>query len=126
MSHTQISEEIARLKDVLEQERHFLLSGQPLETATLLGVKLAAMEELEKAFGSLAPEDIPSPYRREMAGIVEAAKENAIHFEAVQNGLRQAISRMESLHASAYVGSYTQTGGKVAFTEVTGQFLKKA
>ena len=37
-----------------------------------------------------------------------------------------ASVRLESLHASAYVGSYTQTGGQMAFTEVTGQFLKKA
>lgn len=126
MSHAQISEEITRLKDVLEQERHYLLSGQPLETATLMEAKLAAMDGLERAFGSLEPDDIPSLYRRDMAGIVQAAKENAVHFEAVQNGLQQAISRMKSLHASAYVGSYTQTGSKVAFTEVTGQFLKKA
>ena len=46
--------------------------------------------------------------------------------KAIQNGLRRAIERVESQHANAYVGSYTQTGGKVAFTEVTGHFLKKA
>ena len=61
-----------------------------------------------------------------MMDIVSMAKENAVHFEAIQNGLRRAIQRLESQHANAYVGSYTQTGGKVAFTEVTGQFLKKA
>jgi hypothetical protein len=61
-----------------------------------------------------------------MAEIVGLAKENAIHFDAIQNGIRRAIQRLESQHANAYVGSYTQTGGKVAFTEVTGRFLKKA
>lgn len=126
MSDAGIREEIFRLKEVLEQERRFLRSGQPQETASLMPAKLSAMEELEKAFGSLEPDDVPSLYRQDMVGIVRAAKENAVHFAAVQNGLRQAISRLESLHATAYVGSYTQTGGKVAFTEVTGQFLKKA
>lgn len=126
MSSAGIREEIDRLKQALEDERTLLLSGQARETASLMAVKLAAMEELEKAFGTLEPDDVPALYRDDMIGVVRLAKENAIHFEAIRNGMRRAIHRLESMHANAYVGSYTQTGGRMAFTEVTGGFLKKA
>ena len=126
MTHAHIKEEIARLKQALADESQLLRSGQARETAALMPDKLGAMDELEKAFGSLEPDVVPAIYRSDMVEIVQLAKENAVHFEAIQNGMRRAIQRLESFHASAYVGSYTQTGGKVAFTEVTGQFLKKA
>jgi tRNA isopentenyl-2-thiomethyl-A-37 hydroxylase MiaE len=126
MSQTHIKEEIARLKEALLQERHLLLSGQAQETAALMPGKLGAMDELEKAFGGLDAETVPSLYRNDMIEIVQLARENSVHFEAIRHGMRRAIERLESLHSSAYVGSYTQTGGKVAFTEVTGRFVKKA
>lgn len=126
MSQTQVRQEIDRLRDVLVAERQLLIAGQPGETTTLIAEKLGAMEELEKAFGTLEPGEVPAAYRAEMVEIVQLAKENSVHFEAIRHGMRRAIQRLESLHASAYVGSYTQTGGQMAFTEVTGQFLKKA
>ena len=126
MTSTHIREEIARLKQTLAQERQLLLSGQARETAALLSGKLSAMEELERAFGSLEPDTVPAAFRDDMTEIVRLARENAVHFEAIRNGMRRAIERLESFHANAYVGSYTQTGGKVAFTDVRGQFLKKA
>jgi len=126
MTQVAIREEIDRLRIALEEEHEMLLAGQARETVSLMGIKLSAMEELEKAFGSLEPGLVPAVYRDDMADIVALAKENAIHFGAIQNGMRRAIHRLESMHANAYVGSYTQTGGRVAFTEVTGGFLKKA
>jgi hypothetical protein len=126
MTHALIQQEISRLKDALIEERQLLISGQPRETIPLADIKLAAMDELQNAFGTLDPADVPVMYRQPMTEIVVLAKENAIHFEAIRNGLRSAIRRLESQHANAYVGSYTQTGGGVVFTEVTGQFQKKA
>jgi len=126
MTHALIQQEISRLKDALIEERQLLISGQPRETIPLADIKLAAMDELQNAFGTLDPADVPVMYRQPMTEIVVLAKENAIHFEAIRNGLRSAIRRLESQHANAYVGSYTQTGGRVVFTEVTGQFQKKA
>jgi len=123
MTQVAIREEIDRLRIALEEEHEMLLAGQARETVSLMGIKLSAMEELEKAFGSLEPGLVPAVYRDDMADIVALA---AIHFGAIQNGMRRAIHRLESMHANAYVGSYTQTGGRVAFTEVTGGFLKKA
>ena len=126
MSHAAIQTEIDELKEALALERQYLLAGRAHETLSLAEAKLEAMSSLESAFGSLEPAAAPVTYQRDMAEIVSMAKENAIHFAAIQNGLRRAIQRVESQHANAYVGSYTQTGSKVAFTEVAGQFLKKA
>ena len=126
MTREQIREEIDRLKNVLAEERQLLLSGRAGETAALMNVKLGAIEELDRAFGTLEAGDIPSEYRTDMHEIAQLARENSVHFEAVQNGLRRAIQRLESLHANAHVGSYAQDGTRVAFTEVTGRFLKKA
>ncbi|KJS26222.1 MAG: hypothetical protein VR75_07955 [Hyphomonadaceae bacterium BRH_c29] len=126
MTHALIQQEISRLKDALIEERQLLISGQPRETISLADIKLAAMDELQNAFGTLDPADVPVMYRQPMTEIVVLAKENAVHFDAIRNGLRSAIHRLESQHANAYVGSYTQTGGRVAFTEITGQFQKKA
>ena len=126
MNQVSIQNEIDGLKETLTLEQQYLLAGRARETLSLAEAKLSAMDALEAAFGSLDPSVVPGAYQSDMMDIVSMAKENAVHFEAIQNGLRRAIQRLESQHANAYVGSYTQTGGKVAFTEVTGQFLKKA
>jgi tRNA isopentenyl-2-thiomethyl-A-37 hydroxylase MiaE len=126
MSQFSIQSEIDGLKEALALEQQYLLAGRARETIALAEAKLAAMDALETAFGSLEPGSAPHAFQNDMVEIVSLAKENAVHFEAIQNGLRRAIGRMESQHANAYVGSYTQTGSQVAFTEVTGQFLKKA
>jgi len=126
MSQANIQSEIDGLKETLALEKAYLLAGRARETLTLTEAKLSAMNSLETAFGAFEAGSVPLAYRADMAEIVTLAKENAVHFEAIQNGLRRAIERVESQHANAYVGSYTQTGGKVAFTEVTGHFLKKA
>ncbi len=126
MSQPSIQSEIDGLKETLALEQQYLLAGRARETLALAEAKLSAMDALETAFGSLEPGSAPRAFQNDMVEIVSLAKENAVHFEAIQNGLRRAIGRMESQHANAYVGSYTQTGSQVAFTEVTGQFLKKA
>jgi len=126
MTQVSIQNEIDGLKKTLVLERQYLLAGRAQETIGLAEAKLSAMDTLETAFGTLEPDAAPRAYQKDMMEIVSMAKENAVHFEAIQNGLRRAIQRLESQHANAYVGSYTQSGAQVAFTEVTGQFLKKA
>ena len=125
MTGAQIEARLAELKDALIEERRLLLGGQATDTVALLPVKLQALEELQSAFGHFEAAAIPPAYREEVAGISKLARENAIHFEAVRNGMRRAIHRLESMHANAYVGSYTPSGSKMAFTEVTGRYLKK-
>lgn len=126
MTQFSIQNEIDGLKETLVLERKYLLAGRARETIALAEAKLSAIDALEAAFGTLEPESAPRAFQKDMAEIVSMAKENAVHFGAIQNGLRRAIQRLESQHANAYVGSYTQSGAQVAFTEVTGQFLKKA
>ena len=126
MSQDLIQNELDGLKETLVLEQQYLLAGRAHDTIDLAEAKLSAMDALQTAFGSLEPGSAPRAYQNDMMQIVSMAKENAVHFEAIQNGLRRAIQRVESQHANAYVGSYTQTGGQVAFTEVSGQFLKKA
>ena len=123
---TDMREEIAQLKDVLVQERALLRTGRGREAVDLMEFKLSAIERLEHAFGTFDVSDIPLRYREEMADIATLARENGIHFDAVRNGTRRAIQRLESMHDEAFVGSYTQTGSKVTFTAVTGRLLKKA
>ena len=72
------------------------------------------------------PQSLPSEHRADMETIVRLSTENSAHFQAIRNGLRHAVERLESLHSSAYVGSYAQNGRKIPFTEVTGQFRTKA
>jgi hypothetical protein len=126
MSKSSIQNEIDGLKETLDLEKQYLLAGRAHDTLSLAEAKLSAINSLETEFGSLESGKFPEVYQRDMAEIVAMAKENAVHFEAIQNGLRRAVKRIEAQHANAYVGSYTQTGGRVAFTEVTGQFQKKA
>jgi lambda repressor-like predicted transcriptional regulator len=126
MSREQIQKEIARLKDVLAEEKQYLLSGRVGDVAALMNIKLSAIGELDQAFGTLEAGDIPADFRMDMQDIAQLARENSVHFEAIQNGLQRAIRRLESLHADAHVGSYAQDGTRMAFTEVTGRFLKKA
>ena len=109
MSQPSIQSEIDGLKETLALEQQYLLAGRARETLALAEAKLSAMDALETAFGSLEPGSAPRAFQNDMVEIVSLAKENAVHFEAIQNGLRRAIGRMESQHAMlwGYVISVT-------------------
>ena len=115
-----------RLKDILLSEKNLLLAGRAREAAELLAVKAEAMQDIETFLESREPGSLPIEHREDMESIVRLSKENSAHFEAIRNGLRHAIDRLESMHGSAYVGSYAQNGSRIPFTEVAGQFRKKA
>ncbi|WP_430403205.1 hypothetical protein [Hyphomonas sp.] len=88
--------------------------------------KMDAMQDIEAFLADREPNSLPAAHRTDMEEIVRLSRENSAHFEAIRNGLRHAIERLESMHGSAYVGSYAQNGTKIPFTEVTGQFRRKA
>ena len=115
-----------RLKDILAIEKDMLLTGRARDAISLMDEKLDAITSLESALADPEMRAMVADHQSILQSIAISAKENAAHFIAVQNGLRHAIDRLQSLHASAYVGSYGRDGGKVPFTEVTGQFRKKA
>jgi hypothetical protein len=126
MNNPELRAQTARLRDILLSEKDLLLTGRAREAAELLAVKMEAMQDIEAFFESLEPNSLPVEHRADMELIVRLSKENSAHFEAIRNGLRHAIDRLESMHSSAYVGSYAQNGSKIPFTEVTGQFRRKA
>lgn len=126
MNHPELSAQTARLKDILLSEKDFLLTGRAREAAALMSDKMEAMQDLEAFLETRQPQSLPSEHRADMETIVRLSTENSAHFQAIRNGLRHAVERLESLHSSAYVGSYAQNGRKIPFTEVTGQFRTKA
>ncbi|MCA8901812.1 MAG: hypothetical protein KDA53_11230 [Hyphomonas sp.] len=127
MTEQDFNQTTSHLRDLLMQERGLLLSGRAREAAELVQSKLDATERMESY---LAPDGegsaIAAAHRREIEEIVKLAKENSAHFEAIRNGLRHAIERLETMHANAYVGSYGQDGAKLAFSGVAGSYLRKA
>ncbi len=126
MSHVDLSAQTARLKDILLSERNLLLTGRARDAAALMPDKMDAMQDIEAFLADREPNSLPAAHRTDMEEIVRLSRENSAHFEAIRNGLRHAIERLESMHGSAYVGSYAQNGTKIPFTEVTGQFRRKA
>lgn len=126
MSHVDLSAQTARLKDILLSERNLLLTGRARDAAALMPDKMDAMQDIEAFLAEREPNSLPAAHRTDMEEIVRLSRENSAHFEAIRNGLRHAIERLESMHGSAYVGSYAQNGTKIPFTEVAGQFRRKA
>lgn len=116
----------ARLADVLEHERELLLNGRPADAAALIEEKMLALQDFESLLESTDMSGAPLNKRRAIEAIIQLAEENAAHMEAIRNGIRRAISRLESITACAHVGSYSRDGGQISFTNATGAFSRKA
>jgi hypothetical protein len=126
MSETLNESAFQRLGDILELERELLQTGRAAEVASLIEEKMEALQEFEAAIeaGNLSRTSLAE--KRAIEGIVAMAEENAAHLEAVRNGLRHAIRRMESLNSETHVGSYGLGGTQMSFTNATGGFSRKA
>lgn len=112
------------LEDILLAERDFLLSGQVREAASLVEDKIAALEAFEGAAASFAPVGAPAAVRALIGRVVQMAEENAVHLEAVRNGLSSLIGRVSGGGQDAYAGVYRQGGGQMAFPQASGQYRK--
>lgn len=126
MNGNDISSVGANLKKILSAETEMLLSGRAADAVSLIEEKMSAMRELELLLEAPNQNTVPALQRREIETIKQMAEVNAVHFETIRNGVHNAISRLESLHGSAYVGSYKPGGGKVSFPEATGRYMKKS
>lgn len=115
-----------RLHDVLELEREYLQTGRAAEAASLVEEKMLALQDFETLLGATDVPNASLQKRRAIQTIIQMAEENAAHLEAVRNGIRSAISRLEGISASAHVGSYRQGGAQISFTNATGAFSRKA
>ncbi len=124
--NTGIETVFSRLADILDEERDLLLSGRAAEVASLIEEKMEALRDFENLLESPGIAGASMETRRAAETIIKMAEENAAHLEAIRNGLRHAISRIERLNASAHVGSYGQGGAQLSFTNATGTFSRKA
>lgn len=112
------------LEDVLLAERDFLLSGQVRAAASLVEDKIAALEAFEGAAAAFGAVGAPAAVRALIVRVVQMAEENAVHLEAVRNGLGSLIGRVSGAGQDAYAGVYRQGGGQMAFPQATGQYRK--
>ncbi|KCZ52190.1 hypothetical protein [Hyphomonas pacifica] len=115
-----------QVETVLMAERQLLVSGQAHRLAEMSQEKIAAMN----AFDGLLQNGIDYlrevPIRHQIEGIVGMARENAIHFLAVQNGLQSILTRVGNASQESYVGAYQSNGGQTPFTHATGGYSRKA
>lgn len=117
---------LARLRELLLAERELIVSGRAREAAALIQDKASALQAVENAISAPQINQVSTPQRREVEAVVQMARENAVYFVAIRNGLRSAIQRLEGMHDNAYVGSYGRGGMKMAFPQATGSYRKKA
>jgi len=115
-----------RLAGILEQERELLNAGRAAEVASLIEDKMRALQEFESVLEAEGTSDALIHVRSMVEYIVQMAEENSAHLQAVRNGLRHAIHRIESLNASVHVGSYRAGGTQMSFTNAIGVFNRKA
>lgn len=114
------------LTSVLEEERELLAAGRPGEAAGLVERKLSALQAFEAGIRGAAPGTVSDRQRSLVERIQRLAAENARFLEAARHGIRSAISRLEGMNSSVYVGSYGRGGSQMAFTLATGGFNRKA
>lgn len=114
------------LTDILELEQELLTSGRAAEVAGLIEDKMKALQDFEALLqsGGLAGASLDT--RRAVERIIQMAEENASHMEAIRNGIRRAIARLESLSSDTQVGSYGRGGAQLSFTNATGTFNRTA
>lgn len=115
----------ARLASILEQEMALLKSGRASEAASLIGDKMRALQDFEANIAGDGELGAPYQKREAIRQIVQMAEENAAHMDAIRNGIRHAIKRLESLNDSAFVGSYGRGGAQLSFTNATGSYNRK-
>ena len=120
-----MTEAIATLEDILVREQALLLGGHAGETAGLVKDKIAALQAFDEVVLTPAGNALADGDRKRVEGIIALARENAVHFTAVRNGMRSALSRIEALTDGAYVGAYSATGGRTPFPKATGGYQNK-
>lgn len=114
-----------KLREILEAERDLLKQGMASDTLSLAQEKMSKMQEFQAYYSAIKPDAVSTADLQEVAAISQLARENAILFEAVRNGLNSVIERLEGLSANSYVGAYDKSGSKVAFNGAQGRYVKK-
>lgn len=115
----------AALNGVLQLERELLTTGRAAEAADLIEEKMRALQDFETLIVSKGLAGASPETRRTVEKIVQMAEENAAHMDAIRNGIRRAISRLESLNTGAQVGSYGRGGAQLSFSNAVGSYNRK-
>ncbi|MEQ9505264.1 MAG: hypothetical protein RLO80_03260 [Hyphomonas sp.] len=126
MSETGNEAVFQRLGDILELERELLQTGRAAEVASLIEEKMEVLQDFEAIIETNGLSGVSHQERRSVERIVQMAEENAAHMDAVRNGLRHAIRRLENINSEVHVGSYGRGGSQLSFTNATGNFYRKA
>tara|TARA_R100000365_G_C2748660_1_gene81082 strand:+ start:9638 stop:9967 length:330 start_codon:yes stop_codon:yes gene_type:complete len=107
-------------------EKQLLVSGQAHRLAEMSHEKVAAMNAFDGLLQTGGEYLRQASIKRQVEGIVGVARENAVHFLAVQNGLQSILKRIGNVSQDSYVGAYQSNGGHTPFTLATGGYSKKA
>ncbi len=110
---------------VLELERELLTSGRAGEAADLIQEKMIALQDFEALIALKGMGGASREKRQLIERIVQMAEENAAHMDAIRNGIRRAISRLESLNTGSQVGSYGRGGAQLSFSNAVGTYNRK-
>jgi len=122
----EIDSALTRLESVLATERVALMSGQIHRIGDLMSEKMEATQAVDALVARRHPGLKSDRARFRLQGVVNAAKENALHFKAAQNGLRSLAARVGNFTQDSYVGAYNSNGLQTPFSKATGNYLKKA
>ena len=117
---------MSQVESVLSAEKHLLLSGQVHRVVELSEEKVQAMTAFESLLQEAGQMLRAETIQARLRGIVQAARENSIHFRAVQNGLQNMVTRLGRVSQDSYVGAYQSNGLQTPFSNATGNYLKKA
>jgi hypothetical protein len=117
---------IAELTGILELEQELLKSGRAGEAASLIEKKMIALQGFESLLETAGLKGVSRETRRAMEKVIQLAEQNAVYMEAIRNGIRHAISRLENLNGSVQVGSYGRGGAQLSFSKATGTFNRRA
>lgn len=125
MQNPSIESLAERLQRLLSDERDLLMRGEVHSAFALTGEKLAALDALQSAIGAGKLAGRAPAGLRSIERVKAMAAENAVHFDAVRNGLLSLAARLDEMNGGQSVGAYAQNGAKVPFSAAIGRYNKR-
>lgn len=114
-----------RLERLLLDERDLLMRGEIHSTFALTDEKLLALDALQSALSADGLAGRSPTLMRSVERVRATAAENAVHFDAVRNGLLSLAARLDEMNGGESVVAYTQNGAKVPFSGAIGRYNKR-
>ena len=124
MRAQQVTTITSELQELLLEEHKLLKAGKAADTIKLTDRKQTLMGALNQIMNSWAPRNVPPAQVKAISDIQGLAKKNSLHFEAVRNGLRSLIERIDSNSENTRIGAYDQYGNQMKFQRSEGGYKK--